>query len=371
MFSLDINLIQCTMKQTLPLFKRHIGPEKWPRMKVKKYLKVLVSSFVFTLILGNIAVTTSAQASIPNKLVITKAGRVAKTIVNTLLNGKGAPSTKLGINGDFYIDKASLNIYGPKARGNWPAPVSMKGAAGSNGTNGTNGSNGSTGAKGASGVAGVIGATGASGSSGSGSQGATGATGTTGPTGPTGSTGTPGSTGAQGATGATGTGTTGPQGAVGNTGPAGPAGPAGSSEVTVINLTAAIGGENWGLSSASPLEIFSNPFGSLQANKKYRFTIIVSGVAGRTGFANYAVGSQVNVIGAGSTLIYSTQYGVGQNSDSFFVKTYTFTYLHEGTIQVGENIAALNVSVIDGEGWSAGLNANSFSISGKAFLQLG
>jgi hypothetical protein len=276
MFSLDINLIQCTMKQTLPLFKRHIGPEKWPRMKVKKYLKVLVSSFVFTLILGNIAVTTSAQASIPNKLVITKAGRVAKTIVNTLLNGKGAPSTKLGINGDFYIDKASLNIYGPKARGNWPAPVSMKGAAGSNGTNGTNGSNGSTGAKGASGVAGVIGATGASGSSGSGSQGATGATGTTGPTGPTGSTGTPGSTGAQGATGATGTGTTGPQGAVGNTGPAGPAGPAGSSESTLglLTFTTMIG---------PPPTSTVNNFGNFGAGKNYVVQLLLHGVSGSDG----------------------------------------------------------------------------------------
>ena len=54
------------------------------------------------------------------------AGRITGTsILNTLLNGKGAPSSKTGENGDFYIDIASFNIYGPKTNGKWPTPISL------------------------------------------------------------------------------------------------------------------------------------------------------------------------------------------------------------------------------------------------------
>lgn len=39
---------------------------------------------------------------------------------NTMLNGTGAPSNGLGVNGDFYFDTAAVAIYGPKAAGAWP-----------------------------------------------------------------------------------------------------------------------------------------------------------------------------------------------------------------------------------------------------------
>jgi len=42
------------------------------------------------------------------------AGRTKQSTSNTVLNGKGSPSAKIGINGDFYIDISSFNIYGPK-----------------------------------------------------------------------------------------------------------------------------------------------------------------------------------------------------------------------------------------------------------------
>jgi hypothetical protein len=58
------------------------------------------------------------------------AGRTNQTSANTVLNGKGAPTAKLGINGDFYIDVLTFNIYGPKTSNRWPAPVSLKGPAG-------------------------------------------------------------------------------------------------------------------------------------------------------------------------------------------------------------------------------------------------
>ncbi len=56
----------------------------------------------------------------------TAAGRSATSIPNTILNGKGAPTSKVGINGDFYIDTRSLLLYGPKASGKWPLPSNLQ-----------------------------------------------------------------------------------------------------------------------------------------------------------------------------------------------------------------------------------------------------
>lgn len=54
---------------------------------------------------------------------------------NAVLNGSGAPSDALGIDGDFYLSDAWY-IYGPKVSGAWPSGVALPG---SNGTNGTDG----------------------------------------------------------------------------------------------------------------------------------------------------------------------------------------------------------------------------------------
>ena len=221
-----------------------------------------------------------ASANTLKKLTFTKAGRVITPGINTILNGRGAPKSTLGIDGDFYIDINTMNIYGPKAKGKWPTSVSMKGLAGTNGTNGVNGATGATGAKGTSttgadGAPGIAGATGAAGSSGAGSSGpagAQGATGPTGATGPAGPNGTPGTTGAQGATGPTGTGTTGAQGATGPTGNTGPAGPAGTSESTMglITFTAIFG-------SAPTAAVAS--FGNFTRGKNYVVHLLFHGVS--------------------------------------------------------------------------------------------
>jgi len=375
-------------------------------LKCSKIFALALSSFLIT---GALSTSINAQANTLKKITISKAGRVVTPGINTLLSGKGAPKSTVGIDGDFYIDTNTMNIYGPKAKGKWPAAVSLKGTAGTNGTNGNNGSTGATGATGAKGTStngvdgatGSTGATGASGSSGSGSAGPSGSTGATGPsgstgaTGPsgstgatgqegtpgatgatgipgaTGATGTPGATGAQGPIGTTGnTGPTGSQGTIGNTGPAGATGPAGSNEVTVYNLTAVGGTTQWSLSSGTPTSIFSNPFGNMQPNKKYRFTIIVKGVTDWSGFSDLSVGSVVALSGTGSTLNYATQYGFGNNADVAFATTFTFSFLHEGTVVVGDNVSSLNVSVIDGGGWSAGLSGHTFYMNATAFVQI-
>ena len=199
---------------------------------------------------------------------------------NSLLSGSVAPANSQGSDGDFYINIAANQIFGPKAGGLWPATgVSVVGSVGATGAAGATGSNGATGPAGGAGATGATGAAGAPGNSfisGSGAPnnavgangdfyistgtstlygpkaagvwpagvslvgatGATGATGGTGVTGPAGTNGNNGATGAAGATGSTGptgpagnpgaTGFTGPAGPIGATGPAGQTGPIGA-----------------------------------------------------------------------------------------------------------------------------------------------
>ena len=258
------------------------SPETWLEMISPKHSKLLVLALTSFLITGTLTSLNSAQANTLKKISISKAGRVVTPGINTLLSGKGAPKSTLGIDGDFYIDTKAMNIYGPKTKGKWPAAVSLKGTAGTNGTNGTNGSTGATGATGAKGTAtngvdGATGPTGASGSSGSGSAGSPGATGATGATGPAGPTGTPGATGAQGPIGTTGnTGSVGGQGTIGNTGPAGATGPAGSNEATLglLTLSAIIG--------APPIGAVKE-FGIFGRGKNYVVQIFLHGVSGSDG----------------------------------------------------------------------------------------
>ena len=180
------------------------------------------------------------------------AGRVAGTAVNTILNGNGAPSKSVGIDGDFYIDVKNSKLYGPKYKGVWPDAISLKGPQGLPGANGLDGADGktisnvssTTGPIGPQGPAGPKGDTGAIGPAGPaglpGLPGATGPQGATGPAGPAGAgSGSPGPTGATGATGATGpqgpkgeTGTAGSNGATGPQGPKGETGTAGSNGAT-------------------------------------------------------------------------------------------------------------------------------------------
>ena len=96
------------------------------------------------------------------------AGRTTNSIANTVLSGTSVPTKSLGINGDFYIDTKSMNMYGPKKNNSWPLPISMRGPAGPVGPNGMDGKNGAsvTSGSGSTGPAGPAGATGATGAQG-------------------------------------------------------------------------------------------------------------------------------------------------------------------------------------------------------------
>jgi hypothetical protein len=203
------------------------------------------------------------------------AGRTKQSTSNTVLNGKGSPSAKIGINGDFYIDVSSFNIYGPKVNNRWPSPVSLRGPAGTPGsdgkpgergssTSGASGSRGEQGDRGEKGEKGDTGEVGAKGDKGDrGDKGDVGLTGLTGPTGVQGLKGEPGAigpigvtgpiglqgitglTGLQGATGAQGaTGLQGVRGDIGATGAQGPIGLTGATGAQgPIGLTGATGAQ--------------------------------------------------------------------------------------------------------------------------------
>ncbi len=93
------------------------------------------------------------------------AGRTANSIANTVLSGSGVPAKSLGINGDFYIDIKTMNMYGPKKSNNWPLPISMRGPAGPAGS--SSGSTGPAGPKGDTGLTGAQGPKGDTGTAGS------------------------------------------------------------------------------------------------------------------------------------------------------------------------------------------------------------
>jgi len=58
---------------------------------------------------------------------------------NTILNGTTAPSSGVGVDGDFYVDTIAWLIYGPKASGVWGSGTDIVGPPGTDGTDGTNG----------------------------------------------------------------------------------------------------------------------------------------------------------------------------------------------------------------------------------------
>jgi hypothetical protein len=175
------------------------------------------------------------------KTTVKAAGPLVTKVVNTILNGVGVPSKKLGINGDFYIDTKSLVLYGPKINGAWKNSTSLKqaevksvttviGEAGAIGDKGATGNTGATGSVGLTGAAGIKGLDGAKGSTGL--TGATGSTGLTGATGLAGAAGIKGDAGTAGAAGAAGVaGASGAAGVKGDTGLTGSAGAAGGQGV--------------------------------------------------------------------------------------------------------------------------------------------
>jgi len=326
-----------------------------------------------------IALATSVFSAIPANA----AGRSATSIPNTILNGKGAPTLAIGLNGDFYIDTRSLLIYGPKKNGKWPVPQNLQGPTGAAGTNGADGKNGNDGKNGSDGktVANASTTSGPSGPAGpQGEKGATGATGPAGPTGPQGATGatgatgssgsgsgTPGPQGATGATGATGpAGATGPTGATGATGAAGATGsagatgatgatgPAGVSNVAVVQIG------NFAINTVTPNGGIDSPnFGVLEPNSSYWFQVFIQGANTNAGLK---LGASISSTGpAPSFNVFRGDFT--RVTSSAVTNMYGFQIM--GTITTTTSELSLVVRIIDSTGESGG---SGITFSGTAYI---
>ena len=300
---------------------------------------------------------------LPNAVAATKpkaAGRSATAVINTVLNGKGAPSKSIGIDGDFYIDTRSLLISGPKSKGKWPAARSMQGANGTNGVNGANGSDGRNGndAKNistASTVAGPVGPKGEPGANGAnGSIGATGATGPAG-SGATGASGAAGTNGTNGSNGANGT--DGVAGATGATGARGETGTAGLPEVTDIVIP------TWTLQTATAYGFATSiGFGELKAGKSYQISILLWGTTNSVD-SPYGI-ELLTSSGVGPSYFYTVSpYRYAMTSTTSY--KYGFSIL--GTLVVGDADVSLSVKVI---GSAGDTTSKPMVITGKALITL-
>ncbi|WP_034575492.1 leucine-rich repeat domain-containing protein [Capnocytophaga sp. oral taxon 412] len=65
---------------------------------------------------------------------------------NQILSGNGMPTTSLGSVGDYYLNKTTMELYGPKTTEGWGNAIGLKGAQGEKGKDGSNGNNGKDGA---------------------------------------------------------------------------------------------------------------------------------------------------------------------------------------------------------------------------------
>lgn len=213
----------------------------------------------------------------------------------TVLSGSGAPGVGTGADGDFYIDTADTEIYGPKASGAWGSATSLVGPAGATGSAGAAGSTGATGAAGAAATISVGSVTtGAAGSSAAVTNAGTSSAATFNFTIPRGDTGTAGSTGATGATGAA--------GATGATGAAGAAATISVGTVTTGAAGSSATVTNTGSNSAAILA-FSIPRGDTGATGATGSTGATgaTGVVTATAPITYNSGTQTVAITAATT----------------------------------------------------------------------
>ena len=56
---------------------------------------------------------------------------------STILSGTTAPTLNIGEIGDYYLNKSTYDLYGPKTSDSWGTPINLKGREGSNGTAGS------------------------------------------------------------------------------------------------------------------------------------------------------------------------------------------------------------------------------------------
>jgi hypothetical protein len=275
-----------------------------------------------------------------SSIVIKKAGRSSTSIPNTILSGNGIPAKTVGIDGDFYIDIKNANFYGPKAKGVWKLPTSLRvvstkesvapvsGSDGAKGNSGEQGLTGATGAKGADGIAGAKGADGAKGATGlTGAPGSIGAVGATGSAGAKGEIGLPGTNGTAGTNGTPGTnGVAGIDGALGTNGTNGTDGvdgAPGANGSDGSNGAAGISNAYWVALPSSTLltdiagrkVVIASSF-TLSVNSSYIFEVMINGLIPLNNVENLFIGAYIDLCVDLVCTPISNQYSIASNSES-------------------------------------------------------
>ena len=313
-------------------------------------------------------VTKTAIKSAPKT-----AGRTSQApILNTFLNGLGAPNATNGIDGDFYLDTLSSNLYGPKKKGKWPLPKNLVGPVGPQGPVGKQGSEGKVGDKGATtssagtqGIQGIPGTPGPAGSSGpsggAGVAGSVGATGAPGPQGSPGSAGAPG-VGATGLQGVAGTpGSTGARGPIGETGTVGADGPQGTAGILTL-IRGVLSSLSLSTSSAGT-GIDSSAVVQFKQNKKYEFSIKLIGTipASQTKKAFGMTVTATNSIDL-NYVVTTLEANTFRNGNS----EHEYVFESSGTFECPTVPGLLSYSVLDAQGITG---ANPMSITGTYLLR--
>jgi hypothetical protein len=284
---------------------------------------------------------TSIQSPIATSATRPKAaGRTTASVANTILNGKGAPASTKGIDGDFYIDTKNLTLYGPKTNGRWSSPQSLQGPQGDSGVDGKNGSDGKAATLSSSG-----------GSAGpAGPQGETGATGPAGPQGPAGPSGggggSPGPAGADGAQG--------PAGPKGETGTAGSIGPSLTRVTTIPSFSIA--------SSTGFTSNTSSYFETLTAGYSYKFSMIIKGTV--AAILDEPFGLEV-ITSNGPTLVYDYSLAEHEYVTGISTRAYKYSFVVEGILVAGISDSQIAVKITEG---GAGTDGVPITFTGKAFF---
>ena len=97
---------------------------------MRKYLSTLLVASV-------LAASCTKDAEVIREKIVSQS--------RPILSGQGQPENTKGEDGDYYLDLANADLYGPKTKGAWGAPaLNLRGVAGKDGKDGANGTNGAT-----------------------------------------------------------------------------------------------------------------------------------------------------------------------------------------------------------------------------------
>ena len=112
---------------------------------MRKYLSTLLVASV-------LAASCTKDAEVIREKIVSQS--------RPILSGQGQPENTKGEDGDYYLDLANADLYGPKTKGAWGAPaLNLRGVAGKDGKDGKDGQNGQDGQPGRDGQNGTNGIT--------------------------------------------------------------------------------------------------------------------------------------------------------------------------------------------------------------------